>query len=348
MTFYCKIKDLDAYLVTLPNGLFDAKSTQVFAPPQGVHFASVNKDASHVSLSIDANSQVEKPIQIINIFHQEHNQNNTQRISIHVAANATITIIHCDETFDDQAHQIQTEIDIVLEPNAILHYYHLQNINNKSVSLSTVTVNQQENSHFFSHTISFNGQSINKVQTIELNALYSEATVYGLCLLDGMQRSDHTVLLQHWSPSTRSLQNFKGILDNSAQMNFKGHILVDAAAQKTEAFQHSKSLILSDKAKARLEPFLEIYADDVKCSHGATVGQIHDEELFYLKSRGISEKQAKSMLMDAFSNEIVQHITIPALRTYAENLVRRRLSGDVLSCELCALAPENTAHNETN
>jgi len=146
---------------------------------------------------------------------------------------------------------------------------------------------------------------------------------------------DNHVFVRHAAPHCFSNQLYKGVLDDQATGAFSGRILVDQGAQKTEAFQTNRNILLTDKAKMNTKPQLEIYADDVKCTHGATVGQLDEESLFYLRSRGIREREARLMLMSAFAYDVVREIKVDALRERISELVERRLKGDIPKCHTC-------------
>jgi Fe-S cluster assembly protein SufD len=144
-------------------------------------------------------------------------------------------------------------------------------------------------------------------------------------------------LVRHNAANCYSNELFKGILDDDASAAFNGHILVQPGAQKTNAFQNNKNILLTDTAQVATKPFLEIYADDVKCSHGATVGQLDEDALFYLKQRGICDLNAKMLLMYAFAEDIIRHISIPSLHDSTSDMVSRRLKGELSACNQCVL-----------
>ena len=185
--------------------------------------------------------------------------------------------------------------------------------------------------------ISLNGGLIRNEIRVKLNGEGADAKVFGLYLMDKEQHVDNQVFVHHAKPNCTSNELFKGILDDHASGVFNGHVLVDQDAQKTNAFQTNRNVLLTDKAKVNTKPFLEIYADDVKCSHGATVGQLDDEALFYIKSRGISGYNAKLLLMYAFAAEVIQKINLIPLHDRIDDLVKKRLRGELAICDQCVL-----------
>ncbi len=336
--FSCKIKNLNAYLLVLQNGVFDHKSIRHFAPPQGVEIMSCDDSTGNFRIIVAPNTIVEKPLQLVNIVDTTEPLEVTHSFEIVVGEGASLSLIHCDESMNKVKNTIQTTVSIELKSHSSLHYYNLQNINNHSTLNHEAVVKQHEHSQLISHTYTLNGKILNKAQTIDFTGKSAFADVQGLYILDKNQQYTHRVHLNHNLPKGQSNQLFKGILDDSAKALFEGHVFVAKHAQKTEALQNNKNLLLSDKSNAQAEPFLEIYADDVKCSHGASIGQLDDDTLFYLRTRGIPEKQAKTLLMYAFANDVVRNVHLEPLREYLESLIKRRLNGENITCEDCVFS----------
>jgi Fe-S cluster assembly protein SufD len=159
----------------------------------------------------------------------------------------------------------------------------------------------------------------------------------GLFLTDKTQHVDNYVFINHAKPHCTSNQLYKGVLDNASSGSFNGKVLVSKDAQKTMAYQKSSNLLLTSEAKMNTRPQLEIYADDVKCSHGATVGQLDQEALYYMRTRGISKEEARLLLMFAFAHEIVDQIQVPILKERLIDLVNLRLRGELTRCHNCAI-----------
>jgi Fe-S cluster assembly protein SufD len=164
--------------------------------------------------------------------------------------------------------------------------------------------------------------------------------------MDRHQHIDNQVYINHSAPECTSRELFKGILDDHASGVFNGHINVNRDAQQTNAFQTNRNILLTDKATIDTKPFLEIYADDVKCSHGATVGQLDAEALFYIRSRGISANNARILLMYAFAAEVTNKIAIPELRQRMDDMVKKRLRGELSQCEQCVLNCSQHEHDK--
>ena len=360
MKFSCKIKHLDAYLLVLHNGVFDQKSARIFAPPKGVTVTpcpcpcrgearlvsaaelclAPTENTGNFKIEVAPNTIVEKPLQLVNIIDTAESLDVAHTFEIVVGQGSALSLIHCDESMNKVKNTIQTKVSIELKSHSSLYYYNLQNINNHSTLNNQTTVKQHEYSRLISHTYTLNGKNLNKQQHVDFTDEYANADIQGLYVLDKNQACSHHIRLNHNHPNGHSNQLFKGILDDSAKALFEGHIFVAKHAQKTEALQSNKNLLLTDKANVQTHPFLEIYADDVKCSHGATIGQLDEDALFYLRTRCIPERQAKTLLMYAFANDVVRNVNPEPLRDYLENLIKRRLSGENITCEDCVFMNE--------
>ena len=346
MKFSCKIKHLNAYLLVLHNGVFDSKSAQHFPPPKGVEIVPCKGDAcmthsqncGNFKIVIAPNTIVEKSLQLVNIIDTEESLDVVHSFEIVVGQGSSLSLIHCEESLNHVKNTIQTKVSIELKSQSSLHYYNLQNINNHSTLNNQTHVNQHEHSRLIAHTYTLNGKHLDKHQHIDFTGEFGYADIQGLYLLDKNQECFHRIRMNHNKPNGKSNQLFKGILDDSAKALFEGYVFVEKNAQQTEALQNNKNLLLTDKANVQTHPFLEIYADDVKCSHGATIGQLDEEALFYLRSRSIPEKQAKTLLMYAFTNDVVRNVHLEPLREYLENLIKRRFNGENITCETCVFS----------
>ena len=175
------------------------------------------------------------------------------------------------------------------------------------------------------HTFSFGGKLTRNNLNYYQNGERIDSTLKGVTILDGKQHVDHYTLVHHAQPNCESHQDYKGIYDGSSTGVFNGKILVDKIAQKTDAFQQNNNVLISDKATLNTKPQLEIFADDVKCSHGCTIGQLDEDALFYLQSRGIPKKEAGALLMYAFANNVLESVRIPELKTRVNKLIANKL-----------------------
>ncbi len=192
--------------------------------------------------------------------------------------------------------------------------------------MNTLQVHQELNSNFNTHTFSLSGAVLRNNLNIALGAENCESHLFGLYLPKNNQLVDNHTLVDHRMPHCYSNELYKGIMSDSSTGVFNGKIYVRQDAQKTNAFQSNKNILLSDDATINTKPQLEIYADDVKCSHGTSTGKIDEEAMFYLRARGIGEESAKKLLMQAFADEVLDMIKIPALKEHIHSLVAARFA----------------------
>jgi Fe-S cluster assembly protein SufD len=225
--------------------------------------------------------------------------------------------------------------EIVVGENAIVEHIKLEEESGESFHVATIQVQQERNSNFKSHNISLGGLLVRN----DVNAILSsgcESTLNGLYLLNGKQHIDNHTALDHAAPHAASHELYKGILDGTSSAVFNGKIYVRKDAQKTDAKQTNKNLVLSENAVINTKPELQILADDVRCTHGATVGQLDEEALFYLRARGINQTDARNLLVFAFAQDVIDRIAIPDVRSYLETalfqaLTRSRQFGEAAS-----------------
>lgn len=281
--------------------------------------------------------KVEKPFQIVSLINSREDLLVQNRHIINMGRNAELSVIQCDDSTRYGKTFLNIVTEISLSENARLHYYKTENKEADSLLFHHIFVNQKAYSFFHSNAITFNAGYVCNNIHVNLNEPFAETKLYGLYLVDKTQHCDNHIKVDHIAPDCRSFQLYKGIMDDEAEALFHGHVVVRPDSQRTSAFQTNRNILLTDKAKINTKPFLEIYADDVQCSHGATVGQLDDEALYYLRSRGIGEKSARKLLMFAFANEICHFVEIPALKDRLSDMVQRRLNGELTICDQCML-----------
>ncbi len=290
-----------------------------------------------IFIYVPDNVKAELPFQIVSLINSQDNLLVQNHNVIHVGKNAELSVIQCDDSikYIETFINIVTEID--LDENARLHYYKTENKEADSILFNHLYVNQQNGSLFRSNAITFNAGYIYNNIHVNLNEPFAEADLYGLYLVDKRQQCSNCITVSHNATDCKSHQLYKGIMDDKAEACFAGHVIVKPHAQRTVAYQTNRNILLTEKAEINTKPFLEIYADDVQCSHGATVGQLDEEALFYLRSRGISNQNARRLLMFAFANEICQHVEIQSLKEKLSDMVQRRLDGELTICDQCLL-----------
>ncbi len=281
-------------------------------------------------------SSPDKPFQLISVREGKQAREVHAQNTFTVPAHRSAGLLICNHTATYDQFYTTTLHRIHLEEGAQLKVLVMQNEHNGSQHVSTMQVEQAKNSRFICTVATLYGGVVDNRFDIELQGGGAECELNGLFLSDQAQRVENTVHVHHAVPGCRSRQLFKGILDNNATGRFNGHILVDKGAQKTEAFQANHNLLLTHTAKMFTNPHLEIYADDVKCSHGATIGRIDEHALFYLRSRGVSLAEARLLQQFAFAHDVIDRITLRPLRERIAALVEMRLRNDLLPCGDCA------------
>lgn len=283
------------------------------------------------------NVVVEKPVQMISIINHNENLLIQNRNLVIMGKNSHMTLVMCDDSTNQQASFNNSVTEIYLDENAGIEHYKLQNLNNNSTLLNSTYFHQESGSVLNTFAITLNGGLIRNYSNVKLNGRGADANVNGLYLLDKKQHVDNRVFVEHAVPDCTSKELFKGILDDEASAVFNGHVLVQRDAQHTNAYQQNRNILLTDKATVNTRPFLEIYADDVKCSHGATVGQLDIEALFYLRSRGVCLASARLLLMYAFAAEVINKMSLDPLKNRVDEMVKQRLRGELHVCETCVL-----------
>ena len=215
--------------------------------------------------------------------------------------------------------------EIFAQKRAIVDYYKIQNDNLEASLIDNTYIAQKTQSNASVHTFSFGGNLTRNNLNFFHQGEHIDSTLKGITIIEGKQHVDHYTLVHHAAPNCESHQNYKGIFDDKATGVFNGKIYVEKEAQKTDAFQQNNNILLSDKASINAKPQLEIFADDVKCSHGCTIGQLDEKAMFYMQSRGIPQKEAKALLMYAFSNEVIESIKIPAMKARVTKIIATKL-----------------------
>ena len=267
---------------------------------------------------------VEEPIHILFITDSAGEKILTQPRNLFVAGkNSQVSIIEHYTSMNDDIYFTNVVTEIVAEQDSIIDHVKLQEESINSFHISREEIDQERGSNFTSHSISFGGEIARNDVKSRFNDKGSECTLNGLYLLRRKQLYDSHTMIDHAKPYCNSHEHYKGILDDQSRGVFNGKVLVRQDAQKTNAFQENNNIILSDDALVNTKPQLEIFADDVKCSHGATVGQLDMDSLFYLKSRGIGEEKARTILIHAFASDIVKSIKIESVKNYLEEILEK-------------------------
>ena len=276
---------------------------------------------------IPDNKIVEEPIQILFLTSSSEKNIISQPRNLYITGkNSQVTIVERYFSLDDGIYFTNVVTEIVTGENSNLELIKIQEESLNAFHISRTEVKQEKSSNFSSCSISLGGNIARHDINSHFNDEGCECSLNGLYLLTGNQLYDTHSLIDHAKPHCNSHEHYKGILDDNSRGVFNGKVIVKRDAQKTNAFQKNNNIILSDGALVNAKPQLEIFADDVKCSHGATVGQLDADAMFYLKSRGIGEEKARAILVHAFASDIVRTIKIEDVRKYLEEILEKRFN----------------------
>ena len=279
-------------------------------------------------VEIPENTVVEKPIHIVWVSTGEAGTASHPRTLILAGRNSQASVIESFVSTGDGACWTNAVTEIVAEENGRLDHFHVQQEGSNAIHTSVIQGLAERNSYISTISLSFGARLARNDVNVTLNAEGAECALDGLFVVNGRQHVDHHTTIHHASPNCNSHQLYKGVLDNESRGVFNGKIIVHRDAQKTDAIQHNKNLLLSPKAEIDTKPQLEIEANDVRCTHGATIGQLDAEALFYLRSRGIGKTQARHLLTYAFAADLLERVKVEPLRDHFEHVLMRSLSED--------------------
>lgn len=366
--FHCDVPNLSTSLYFVVNDAFYDKMLPKTQLPEGVIVGSLSavaaerpelvakyyakiarteKDAAtalNTMLAQDGllvyvpkNVKVDRTVQVINILRSDVDLMVNRRVLIIVEEGAEIKLLFCDHAADDRRFLSTQVIEAFVGDNAALDLYCLEETHAKNVRVSNLYIEQQANSRVNHNVITLhNGVTRNRTD-LALVGEGAECRLNGCVIADKQQHVDNNTLIDHKVPHCTSNQLYKYVLDGEATGAFAGRVLVRHGAQKTSSEMRNQNICATNKARMYTQPMLEIYADDVKCAHGSTVGQLNDAALFYMRQRGISLKEAKLLLEFAFVNEVVDSIQLEPLRDRLHHLVEKRFRGELNKCEGCKL-----------
>lgn len=355
-----KFDDLKSSIVVFVNGRFSEEHSQLLTLPEGAVVSSISEAIKnypdiiekHFAKYADYNSQiftalstaftkdgafvyipenkiVGDPIHIIFITSSDDNIITQPRNLFVAGNNSQVSIIEHYVGADENIYFTNIVTEIVVGENAIVDHTKLQEESKKAFHLGRMEVDLERSSNFTSHSFSTGGAITRNDFNSRFNDEGGECTFNGLFFLQDEQLFDIHTLIDHANPLCNSHEHYKGILEDNSHGVFNGKVIVRTDAQKTNAFQENNNILLSDNALVNTKPQLEIFADDVKCSHGATIGQLDEEARFYLKSRGIGNEAADSILIHAFASDVFTSIKLDAVRNYMEEILNRRFNQSI-------------------
>ncbi len=364
--FKCDVPNLNTHLYFMINDRFYNNGSESLALPKGVfvgsmqnfaekhskifkkHYAQAAKVEENGTIAFNTmfaqdgfvvyvpeNVVIEQPLQLINLLKSGVDTSVNRRTLIIAEKNAQVKLLVCDHAMDDVEFVVTQVTEIFADRDAQVDVYELEENSAKTKKINNLYSEQKENSHVNVSGITLHNGVTRNNYTFRLLGEYAEAHIGGLAICDKEQHVDNFAFLDHSVPNCHSNELFKYALQDKSTGVFCGKILVEVDAQKTLAYQDNKNLLISEDARMYSKPQLEIYADDVKCSHGLTTGHIDDDALFYLQARGISEAEARMILMVAFTIDVVDMIRIESLRERLEDLIDKRFRGKLMRCGDC-------------
>lgn len=365
-SFHCGVPNLSTLLGIVVNDEFHPVGSLQSRLPEGVIFGSLAKAATEhpelvgryygkvasldspttalntmlvedgVMIYVPKGVTLEKPLQLVNIFSSPTSLMAVRRVLIVMEEGASAQLLVCDHTQDSSQKYLSSQVvEIVLNANSRLDYYDLEESGEGTSRCSSIYARQEENSSLIVNGMTLSCGTTRNDYNIEITGNGCDTLLAGMAIASGHQHIDNNSSVNHLGSYCHSRQLFKYVLDDDASGAFEGGITVNEGAVKTEAYQSDRNLLASTGAKMHTKPQLLIYCDDVKCSHGATTGQLDQEALFYMRSRGIGEKLARTMLMQAFMSEVIDTVRMEGLRERLHLLVEKRFQGQESFCGDC-------------
>lgn len=366
--FSCDVPNLSTSLYFVVNDTFYKKALPKAGLPEGVEVMSLKEAAAQqpeviakyygkiaksgedavtalntmlaqdgLFIHVPKNVRVERAIQVVNILRSDVDLMVNRRVLIVMDEGAEAKLLFCDDSADDRNFLGTQVIEAYVGENASLDLYCLEETHDKNTRVSNVYISQEANSRVNHNVLTLqNGITRNKLDLV-FKGEGAECWCNGCVIADKSQHVDNNTLIDHQVPHCNSHELYKYVLDDKATGAFAGRVLVRHGAQKTESDERNQNLVMTKQARMYTQPMLEIYADDVKCSHGSTVGQLNDAALFYMQQRGIDEHEAKLLLEFAFIDEVVDQIKLEPLRDRLHQLVEKRFRGELGRCSNCRI-----------
>lgn len=364
--FRCDVPNLTTSLYFLINDSFNHQSDETVRLPEGVLAGSLKEFAStHPELvglyynklakrsgdgTVALNTMfaqdgfflyvpkgvvMSKPIQLVNVLRGSRDFMVNRRLLIVIEDGAQAKLLVCDHAVDGVKFLATQVTEIFVGEHAVFDYYDLEETSVHTTRIASTFVEQKAGSNTLVNGITLHNGVTRNNYRITFTGEYAETTLCGMAIADQQERIDNYSFIDHAVPHCHSNELIKYVLNDAATGSFSGRILVREGAQKTAAFQSNKNLLATAEARIFTKPQLEIYADDVKCSHGATIGQLDQNALFYLRTRGIPEAEARMLLMFAFTNDVIEYVRLDALKDRLRQLVEKRFRGELAKCAGC-------------
>ena len=363
-SFRCGVPQLNSLLVVVANDIFHATDSLSKNMPEGMQVKSLRDDLPEeaatylfesikpaypevlansllahdgVYIHVDRGIDIEKPVQIVNIFSSPVAMLTPRRVLIVAEENSRVRVLLCDHTQNNDVQHLNSQVvQIVAKAGAQVELYDIEESGAATNRVNTVFADIHKDARLVLNSNFLHGGVSRNEFIVNLEGDGADANLSGLGICADKQMLDTRVTLRHNCRHGNSRQIFKNALYDEARGFFGGKIIVEEGAEHTDAAQTNRNILVSEKARMQTSPQLEIYCDEVKCSHGATTGQLDERAMFYMQTRGIPADEARRMLTQAFMADVVDNISFEVLRQRLHILVEKRLSGAAGSCETCA------------
>lgn len=349
------LHDIDTYKIVFIDGIYSsylsdtthdgvdvcllsaALTKPKYRPVIDVYFNKILKEDSLTSVNtafakegayiyVPKGKVVDKPVQIVHFATGNESNLMLQPRNLIVAEeNSELQVIERHQSLTSNAVFTNSVTEIYAGKHAIVDYYKIQNDKENASLIDNTHIDQKDDSNVSVHTFAFGGKLTRNNLNFYQNGEHINSTLKGVTIIEDKQHVDHNTLVHHKQPNCESHQDYKGIFDDSSTGVFNGKVVVDKIAQKINAYQSNNNILVSDKASINSKPQLEIFADDVRCSHGCTIGQLDESALFYLRTRGIGQKEARALLMYAFANNVLASVRIPQLKSRITKLIANKI-----------------------
>ena len=366
--YHCNVPNLSTLLYYVVNDVVCPSEGKVSGLPEGVIVDSIKRVAEHAPeliekyyhqaanyeydgvtelntllaqdglfIYIPKGIQMDSPIQLVNVSTARMDLMSNRRVLVVAEEASKVAVLFCDHA-EGAVHYLTTQVvEVFAAPHAKVDLYSIEETNNRNTRFNNLYVEQLEDSH-----VSYNGMTLHNGLTrnrMDFRMLGEGATVntYGAVIADKEEHVDNSIVVEHVAPSCTSDMLYKYVLDGKSEAAFAGKVLVQEGAQKSLSEQTNANLCVSPDARAYSQPMLEIYADDVKCNHGSTIGKLDETALFYMRQRGIEEREARLLLQHAFINDVIRHVEMENLRERLASLVELRFRGELTKCKACKM-----------
>lgn len=366
--FKCDVPNMSTSLYFVVNDSFYQKAQPTATLPDGVLFGSLKEmaeahpelikkyygklaDTSQdaiaafntmfaqdgVCMYVPKGTVIDKPIQLVNILRADTNTMVNRRILIILEEGAQAKLLICDHAIDEVNFLSTQVIEVFAHDNTVFDLYELEETHNSTIRFNNLYVHQEANSNVLLNGMTLHNGTTRNTTSVTLAGKGAEVNLCGVAIADKNEQVDNHTFIDHQVSDCTSNELFKYVLDDQAVGAFAGRVLVREGAQHTSSQQTNRNICATREARMYTQPQLEIYADNVKCSHGATVGQLDENALFYMRQRGITLKEARLLLMFSFVNEVIDNIRMDALKDRLHLLVEKRFRGELNKCQGCAI-----------